>query len=231
VDLWPTKVKCGQAAAEIIAAEIIAADIIVADIVKLLRTSYQGKVREQMNHAKPNAARDLVVFLFLIAFGVVGRFVWLDVPNFSPLAATALFAGFYFRHLPRAMLVPISVLVISNYWLPLYNSTGEMVAVYAAMLFPVVLSLVLHGKLSLLRLGVCSVLPSAMFFVVSNFAVWACNNWYAHTWAGLVQCYTSAIPFYRYMLAGDLIFTWGLFGLYVAGSCLVALRRCSPSAL
>ena len=45
---------------------------------------------------------------------------------------------------------------------------------------------------------------SFLFFMVTNFGVWA-QGWYPATWAGLVDCYMMAVPFYRTMLIGNLI--------------------------
>jgi hypothetical protein len=41
---------------------------------------------------------------------------------------------------------------------------------------------------------------------------------YEHTWAGLIQCYAMAIPFFRYTLCGDLFFAVTLFGSYAVAS-------------
>jgi len=42
-----------------------------------------------------------------------------------------------------------------------------------------------------------TVSASVFFFVVTNFAVWVQGSLYAHNWAGLSQCYTMALPFFR----------------------------------
>ena len=62
------------------------------------------------------------------------------------------------------------------------------------------------------RWGVCSLVPALMFFLITNFAVWAFEDNYQHTWAGLLQCYVAAIPFLRWMLAGDIFYLAVLFG-------------------
>lgn len=51
------------------------------------------------------------------------------------------------------------------------------------------------------------------FFLVSNFAVWAFGTMYPHNFAGLIQCYTMAIPFFRGTFASDLIYTPVLFSV------------------
>ncbi len=79
--------------------------------------------------------------LGLIAAGTMARLAFRDLPNFAPVAALALFAGYYFR-------------------------------------------------------------------------CWLTMEFYAKTGAGLLQCYIQALPFFRYTLIGDLVFSVGLFAAY-----------------
>jgi hypothetical protein len=64
-----------------------------------------------------------------------------------------------------------------------------------------------------LRVVGASLASAISFFVVSNFATWLFQDLYAKTFAGLLQCYTMAIPFFRGTLASDLIFTPVLFSV------------------
>jgi len=43
--------------------------------------------------------------------------------------------------------------------------------------------------------------------------VWASYNMYPKTLAGLMTCYTLALPFFQPSLLGDLLFTAGMFGV------------------
>lgn len=47
-------------------------------------------------------------------------------------------------------------------------------------------------------------IASLIFYLLSNLGVWW--YWYPRTTAGLVSCYTLAVPFYRNTLLGDLFF-------------------------
>lgn len=65
----------------------------------------------------------------------------------------------------------------------------------------------LFGRLagnSLRKQAVFLPLASCSFFVLSNLGVWW--FWYPQTWAGLVLCYTMALPFYRNTFLSDLGF-------------------------
>ncbi len=52
-------------------------------------------------------------------------------------------------------------------------------------------------------------LSSTLFFLVTNFGVWLIG--YPHTLAGLISCYTLAIPFFGNTILGDMAFTGALF--------------------
>ena len=49
---------------------------------------------------------------------------------------------------------------------------------------------------------------SLLFFLVTNFGVWFFG--YPNTLAGLVSCYTLALPFFVNTIIGDLVFTHSL---------------------
>ena len=53
---------------------------------------------------------------------------------------------------------------------------------------------------------------SLIFFVATNFAVWAFNGMYPMTFQGLTQCYVAALPFLDKTVMGDLFWTAVLFG-------------------
>jgi hypothetical protein len=60
---------------------------------------------------------------------------------------------------------------------------------------------------------------SLLFFVVTNFAVWALSGMYPLTAAGLAACYVAALPFLPQTVIGDLFWAAVLFG----GAALVQL--------
>jgi len=53
---------------------------------------------------------------------------------------------------------------------------------------------------------------SLIFFLVTNFAVWAVSGMYPMTWRGVLQCYVAALPFLDKTVLGDLFWTAVLFG-------------------
>jgi len=175
-----------------------------------------------MNQNRQQAIQDLLVFALLVAIGVAGR--WLQPQwEVTPTAAAAVFAGAYFSRLSRALLVPISILAITDLLLPAYNSQVVMIATYAVMTAPVFLGRWMRGET---RPGAiawkaiaCGLVPATIFYFVTNFAVWAFLSDYDKSFAGLVECYWAAVPFYRWMLAGDVFYLSVLLGcLAIAGA-------------
>jgi hypothetical protein len=166
--------------------------------------------------------QDLLVFALLIAIGVAGR--W-GQPEwcFTPMAATAIFAGLYFSRVAIAVLVPIAILAISDLLLPAYNSIPVMIATYAVMIVPVWFGRSQRGEQprwsAVSRWAMFGLLPATLFYFVSNFAVWAFQSDYERSSAGLAKCYWAAVPFYRWMLAGDVFYLTVLLGcLAIAGA-------------
>jgi len=170
--------------------------------------------------------RDLVLFALLVAIGVVGR---LAAPtwNFTPLAAVTAIGGFYFRHSLAALLLPVTVLTVSDLMLPAHDNLPVMFSVHAMMLVPLVLGRLARrnkGWHQAIMWGLCGIVPATTFYLVTNFSVWAFKSSYEPTFAGLSACYAAGIPFYRAMLAGDLFY----LGLLLV--CFVAARVAAPEA-
>jgi hypothetical protein len=164
---------------------------------------------------------DLIVFILLIAIGVAGRWgqpLW----AFTPTAAAAVFAGFYFSRVAIAAMVPLTILGISDLILPAYNSIPVMLITYVAMIVPIWFGRLLRGEnrnaRSALKLALCGLLPATLFFIASNFAVWAFQSDYEKSFAGLVECYVAALPFYRWMLAGDIVYMTLMVGCWLAAT-------------
>ena len=166
---------------------------------------------------------DLTVFCSLVGLGIATRMVMFH-PNFHAVTAAALLAGVYFRNRAVAACVPLVTMTLSNYLIGGY-SREVMIAVYAALVLPIAAREMLSRRLSrgLVSLGsgvaASAVVSSLVFYLVTNAAVWHAGLWYPRSWEGVARCYTAALPFLGYALAGDLLFSLGLFGAYA-----VALR-------
>jgi len=171
-----------------------------------------------------------LVFAGLVTLGVWSRFAFLENwPNFTAAASVALFAGYFFASRVAAMMVPLAVMVISNLYLPSYNGPGEVFVVYGALIVPVLLGGSLRTRFTWPR-GIGSMLASSLlFYVVTNLAAWfylsGPDMMYDRTWAGLVESYVAALPFFRNSLAGNLVFFVLLFDGYFLAAGLGWLPR------
>ena len=74
-------------------------------------------------------------------------------------------------------------------------------------------------KLNVLQIAAASLASPSLYFIVSNFLVWASNGTTRgldrpKTFNGLMLCYSDGIPFYLTSLLGTLVFSAILFGTY-----------------
>ena len=127
---------------------------------------------------------DILLVLFLIGFDVAARLL-MHVPNVSPVAATALFAGMMLSRRSLALLVPLAAMLIGDALTGFYD-WRVMIVVYAAMMLPAVAS-ILASRYRPSRVVVPAVVAcSLIFFVTTNFAVWAFSGMYSLDTAGLI---------------------------------------------
>jgi hypothetical protein len=184
-----------------------------------------------MKESRQSTLLEFTVFSLLVAIGVAGR--W-GQPEwcFTPTAAAAVFAGIFFSRWSVALLVPVTILLASDLLLPAYNSRPVMLATYAIMTVPVFCGLVLRNSQSrgaAIAGGIaCSLLPATAFYIVTNFAVWAFQSNYEKSLAGLAQCYWAAVPFYRWMLCGDVFYLAVLVGCWALAGAPMPRRQAVP---
>ena len=183
---------------------------------------------------------EVAVFITLVWAGVALRWQFAHLPNFAPVAALALFAGYFFRSALVGVAVPVLVMLISDWKLGGYHP-ALMVCVYTMLALPVAARGFLRRRLSASAAGWrkklaamagligCAVVASLAFFFVTNFATWMLSGMYEHTAGGLLRCYLQALPFLRYTLAGDLTFATILFGGYALATNLAAETNEPPA--
>jgi len=172
------------------------------------------------NHKLNSSFTYLIILAVLIVVGVAGRLLP-HPPNFTPMAAIALFAGFIFVKRYMSIVAVVAAMLLTDYFAfgylsPEWFASKSMVVVYLALLFPIVFRGFLQKKLGILRIAGAAFASSTVFFVATNFAVWAFSPMYEKTFAGLVLCYTMAIPFFQNTIAGDMIWSSVIFGAYYA---------------
>lgn len=186
---------------------------------------------------------ELLVFALIVAVGASSR-LWLqELPNFKPVAALALFAGFYFRRFWLAVVAVVVIMLVSDSWLGAYD-WRLTISVYGSLGLASLIGWFVQrwarkagdadrpaGGRRWLQFAAASVVMSTTFFVLTNGAVWCIGGWYSGDLLGLAQCYVAAIPFYRATLIGDLMFTGAIMGVYQLAVVMVrAADSTQPSA-
>ena len=156
--------------------------------------------------------RALAVCGVLLLLGVAGRLLP-HVPNFTPVAAIALFAGFLFRRRLVAAAIPLAIMFVSDAFLPA-TALGLKITMYVAFLFPLLFAPLLRKRLSPVRIGGSALIAALFFYVVTNFAVWPGSAFYPQTLGGLLTCYGAGLPFLAQKLLGDLLWSGAIFGTY-----------------
>ena len=144
-------------------------------------------------------------------------------PNVTPLGALALFAGAYVTDKRLAVVIPLAAMALSD---AIIGFHVLLPVVYLCVAATVWIGFGLRSGVKIVGLAARVLAGSILFFIVTNFGVWAMGTMYPHSFAGLVSCYVAAIPFFRNSLLGDVGFAALLFGSFVlAGRMVPAIRE------
>ena len=128
-----------------------------------------------------------------------------------------------------SLVLPLATFLLSD--LGIWALTGRadwafypaQFCVYACLLWCTACGFPLRENCSAGRVAGAGLVGCTVFFVVTNFAVWALGETYPQTPAGLTQCYVAALPYYRNSLLGTAFFSTVLFSR-------VCLREISPQS-
>lgn len=144
-------------------------------------------------------------------------------PNFTPIAAIALFGAATLKSYKQVFLIPLAALFLSDlglevlYRLGLSQSWGihtGMIYTYVLFLMVTAMGLFIRHRFNVGTIVLTTALSTGFFFLASNFLVWVMSNMYPHTYEGLITCYVAALPFLQWSALGDFAFVGVLFGAY-----------------
>ena len=160
-----------------------------------------------------NQSRPLAYSLTILS--ALGRLVP-HAPNVTPLGGSCLFAGSRVQGL-WAYLLPLAVMVATDPLVGGYSTVSPVI--YASFLLSVFIGRRMLRNVTAMRVGAAAFLCSLQFFVLTNLAIWGSavahhSTFYSADLSGLLRCYTLALPFWGRTLAGDLLFSGSLFGIY-----------------
>jgi len=138
----------------------------------------------------------------VILLAVVARLIP-HAPNFVPIGGLALFSGANFKN-RIALLIPLAAMFISDIFLG-FHSTIPYVYV-SFIIIALIGGLIKTNKWQSLALA--SLTSSVLFFLITNFGVWASFNMYPKTIDGLIQ---MGLPFFRNTVLSDLFYSFSFF--------------------
>lgn len=131
-------------------------------------------------------------------------------PNFTPIAAIALFGGVYLNK-KYAIVLPIAAMILADLFLGFTQSTPY---VYLGFLLTGLIGLWLRTHKTFTNVVLGTLVSSVLFFLITNFGFWLTFSLYPKTFAGQMEAYIMALPFFRNSLLGDLFYTGLMFGSY-----------------
>ncbi len=156
--------------------------------------------------------RNFIITTALILAAVILRIVFnkLQMWNFSPITAMALFAGYTYKDKRFSFLVPIAAMLISDLFIGIHSG---MFVVYSAFCLATCIGILISGK-SVARIISGSLVSSLVFFLFTNLVFWYSPELYPLTIEGQLQSYIAALPFFQSSLLSDMMFTAILFSAY-----------------
>lgn len=169
-----------------------------------------------------NNLTNYIAITALLILGVATRFLPHNA-NFTSIGAIALFGGLY---LPKrwAIIGPMLAMFVSDIFIGFY-SLPIMISVYLGFAITTLIGLKIRNQKTFAKIAGGTIAGSLLFFLITNFAVWAFGTMYVHNFTGLIQSYYMALPFLKNSLAGDLFYSTILIGGYELLSVLLLKRK------
>ena len=138
-------------------------------------------------------------------------------PNFTPIIAAAIVSGYFFKNINLSLLTLLIVMLISDLFIGFYEN---VIFVYASLLLITFVFHKISNKINFKNLFIYGFAGSLIFFIISNFGVWALGSpgvqdiAYDKSLNGLIECYILAIPFFGNTFLSTIIFAYPAIFIY-----------------
>ena len=138
-------------------------------------------------------------------------------PNFTPIIAVAIMSGYFFKNINLSFLTLVVAMLIGDIFIGFYEN---MIFVYASLLLITFVFYKISNKINFKSLFIYGFIGSLIFFIISNFGVWALGSpgvydiVYEKNLNGLVECYILAIPFFGNTFLSTVIFAYPAIFIY-----------------
>jgi hypothetical protein len=164
--------------------------------------------------------QDIILLTVLLVALILIR-VFFKIPNFNPLGAVALMGGVLFSSKILRWVVPMGALLLGDILLGLsspmyldYMFSLDFLFVYASFAAIILLGTFLSKNASLSKVLGGSIVAAVAFFLISNAGSWITMPEYTKDFAGLMNSYELAIPFFRATLVSQIVFSLGIYLVY-----------------
>ena len=138
-------------------------------------------------------------------------------PNFTPIIAVAILSGYFFKNIYLSFATLLIAMLLADAFIGFYEN---IFFVYASLLLITFVFYKISNKINFKNLFIYSFAGSLIFFIVSNFGVWALGSpgvndiAYEKNLNGLVECYILAIPFFGNTFLSTVIFAYPAIFVY-----------------
>jgi len=122
--------------------------------------------------------------------------------NFTPVLATSIFAGFYFKEFFLSFFIVIFSMFLGDVFLGFHST---MIFTYISLIIAVLIGLFIK-VLSFKNILFSGLVSSICFFIITNFGVWLVTDMYDQSIEGLLTCYVVAIPFFSNTILSTLFY-------------------------
>ena len=122
--------------------------------------------------------------------------------NFTPVLAMGIFSGFYFKNFILSSFIVVFSMFVGDLFLGFHST---MFFTYTSLIIAVVLGLLIK-KFKFTEILFYGTASSVCFFLVTNFGAWLTLEMYEKSFAGLLQSYILAIPFFHNTLISTVLY-------------------------
>jgi len=156
--------------------------------------------------------RFIVLSLLVLAAASTRALPYLipHVWNFTAIGALAIFAGAQFNNRSLAFIMPLAAMAVSD----IFIGNGFSPLVYGGFIAMVACGFLMRNKISVSNVVLTSFISASIFYLITNFAFFYPVTMYPHNVSGILTSYTAALPFFRNMLIGNLVFSAVLFSSF-----------------
>ena len=133
-------------------------------------------------------------------------------PNFTPLLAIALYSGLQIQNNWQKWGLPLGIMVVSDAMIGFHSL---MPVTYLSIALIIGLGAYNKKKTTPKHLLFQTTGSALLFFIITNFGVWAITSYYPKTLPGFIECYTMALPFFHNTILSTWLYTGLLIGITV----------------